>query len=60
MINALHLCWIIPTAIILGMLVTAIIVGVTQSNKEYEAYMAGIEKGKSIAYGKDLEEGINE
>ena len=52
MINAMHLFWILPLCAFITMLLTAFIISATIPNKEYEAYMQGIEYGKKLALKK--------
>ena len=48
MINVLHLIWIAPLCVIIGMVILAFIFGATQESREYEAYLKGIEEGKKL------------
>ena len=49
MINAVHLIWIIPSCVFVGMLITAFFVGAAVGTNEYEVYQEGFKEGYKTA-----------
>ena len=48
MISAIHLIWIIPLCVCIGVLFTAFIVGASSNNKYQEIYDIGVKYGMDI------------
>ena len=48
MISTIHLIWIIPLCVCIGMLTTAFIVGATTNNKYQEMYNRGVKHGMDL------------
>jgi hypothetical protein len=57
MINALHLIWIIPTCICVGMFVLAFFVGAAINNCEYQSYNDGFKDGYKTAKEEEKQDG---
>ena len=53
MISALHLIWIIPLCIVVGMFALAFFVSATINNTEYESYNEGFKDGYKTAKRED-------
>lgn len=49
MISALHLIWIIPSCLGIGVMVMGFIAGATLPTAEYDAYVTGIQDGYNQA-----------